>query len=479
MRKNILFIMLLLTACNLPATQEIQSPIESESPQSAQTFATSTSTSPGIPARETYKLNTVVDYDRHSLIVEETIIYPNHTGETLNSLTLAIAANLWPNCFNLTQITVDNIPVTESILNAHRLDIPLPTPLAPDSALTVNLSYSLSLPYMDQAASLRARIFGYSDVQMNLVNWYPFVVPFKDGEWMIREPWSHGEYLIYPIADFEIDLKFVNPENAPVVATSGSAEPNGEYTRYTLTEGRAFAISASRNFQVSHMQVGDTTVYSYYFPIFKSAGEAAMIASAQALQVFSEKFGAYPHNTLSVVIADFKDSMEFSALFFHSSSFYNLYDGTPFNYLTFVAVHETGHQWWFDQVANDQALEPWLDESLTTYSESLYYEALYPDNLSWWWSYRIDFFEPQGYIDIPVYDGQNDENYKHIVYFNGAHFIKDLRSRIGDEAFFAFIQDYVRQNKNSISTREDFFRILDEHTDVDYSDVVRKYFKEK
>ena len=86
---------------------------------------------------------------------------------------------------------------------------------------------SLSLPYMDQAASLRARIFGYSDVQMNLVNWYPFVVPFKDGEWMIREPWSHGEYLIYPIADFEIDLKFVNPENAPVVATSGSAEPNG------------------------------------------------------------------------------------------------------------------------------------------------------------------------------------------------------------------------------------------------------------
>ena len=479
MRKNILFILLLLAACNLPATQEIQSPIESESPQSAQIFATSTSTSPGIPARETYKLNTVVDYDRHSLTVDETITYSNRTGQPLNSLTLAIAANLWPNCFNLTQITVDNIPVTESILNTHRLDIPLPTPLAPDSALTVNLSYSLSLPYMDQAASLRARIFGYSDVQMNLVNWYPFVVPFKDGEWMIREPWSHGEYLIYPIADFEIDLKFVNPENAPVVATSGFAEPNGEYTRYTLTEGRAFAISASRNFQVSHMQVGDTTVYSYYFPIFKSAGEAAMIASAQALQVFSEKFGAYPHNTLSVVIADFKDSMEFSALFFHSSSFYNLYDGTPFNYLTFVAVHETGHQWWFDQVANDQALEPWLDESLTTYSESLYYEALYPDNLSWWWSYRIDFFEPQGYIDIPVYDGQNDENYKHIVYFNGAHFIKDLRSRIGDEAFFVFIQDYVRQNKNSISTREDFFRILDDHTDLDYSDVVRKYFKEK
>jgi len=283
--------------------------------------------------------------------------------------------------------------------------------------------------------------------------------------------------LVYPIADFEVNLKFANPENIPIVAASGFAEPNGDSTRYTITEARAFAISASREFQISHMQVGDTTVYSYYLPIYKNAGEAAMYASAQALQVFSQKFGMYPHKTLSVVIADFKDSMEFSALYFHSRSFYDLYDGTPANYLTFVAVHETAHQWWFDQVANDQALEPWLDESLATYSESIYYETLYPDLLSWWWSYRIDFFEPKGYIDISVYEGQNDDNYKHTVYFNGAHFLRDLRQRIGDEAFQAFIQDYFAQNKDKIATREDFFRILDEHTNVDYADIVRAYFK--
>ena len=481
MRKHILFILLLITSCNLPAQQIIQpaTPTEAENTQHPKISASPVPTTPTIPAHEAYSLNTVIDYDRHHITVDETITFPNHTGQPLNSLTLAIAANLWPNCFNLTQITVDNIPTTDATLNAHRLDIPLPTPLAPDSVSTITLSYSLSLPYMDQANSLRARIFGYSDIQMNLVNWYPYIVPFKDGEWMIREPWSHGEYLIYPVTDFEVNLTFTNPENAPSVATSGFAESNGEATRYTLTEGRAFAISASRDFQVSHMRVGNTSVYSYYFPIFKSAGEAAMIASAQALQVFSETFGPYPHKTLSVVIADFKDSMEFSALFFHSRSFYNLYDGTLANYLTFVAVHETGHQWWFDQVANDQALEPWLDESLTTYSESLYYEILYPDMLSWWWSYRIDFFEPQGYIDIPVYDGQNDENYKRIIYFNGAHFVQELRTRIGDDAFFAFIQDYVKQNQGSIATREDFFRILDDHTDIDYSDIVYGYFRNK
>jgi aminopeptidase N len=133
----------------------------------------------------------------------------------------------------------------------------------------------------------------------------------------------------------------------------------------------------------------------------------------------------------------------------------------------------------FSQAANDQALEPWLDESLSTYSELIFYESQYPDLVPWWWSYRINFFEPSGYIDIPVYQGQNDDIYKRIVYFNGTHFLRDLRSRIGDEAFYAFLKDYYAQEKDQIATNEDFFRILDVHTDEDYSDIVRGYFRNR
>ena len=481
MRRNIFILLLFISSCNpsVPQTQ-ISPPVSALAPTLLITETPAATITPiPIPEREKYTLNTTIDYDLHIVSVDETIMYPNHSGQSLDKLVLAIAPNLWPNCFSLTSLSMDNIPLTDYVLNAHRLDAPLPTLLARDSVATVTLSYRLFLPFLDQVHSLRARIFGYSDIQMNLVNWYPFIVPFIDGEWAIREPWSHGEYLVYPTADFEVNLKFADPENTPVIASSGFAEPNGESTRYTLTEVRAFAISASRDFQVSSMQVGDTTVYSYYLPIYKQAGLAAMNASTQAVQVFSQRFGPYPHKTLSIVMADFKDSMEFSALYFHSRNFYDLYDGTKQNYLTFVAVHETAHQWWFGQVANDQALEPWLDESLTTYSESLYYETLYPDLVPWWWSYRIDFFEPKGKINIPVYDGLNNDNYKHTVYFNGAHFLQELRQRIGDVAFFAFFQDYYVQNKGKIVSADDFFRILDEHTNVDYSDIVRNYFRNR
>ena len=37
-----------------------------------------------------------------------------------------------------------------------------------------------------------------------------------------------------------------------------------------------------------------------------------------------------------------------------------------------LAAHETGHQWWFERVASDEAKEPWLDEALTTYSELVF-----------------------------------------------------------------------------------------------------------
>ena len=427
--------------------------------------------------RPGYHLSTTFDYDRHFLSVDQTITYPNHSGGSLDALTLAVAANLWGNCFQLESINVDDAPISDFTLEGHRLDVPLPTPLEAKTVSEIQLRYSLSLPYADQARSLRARIFGYGELQTNLTNWYPFIVPYIDGEWILREPWSHGEYLVYPLADFIVDLKFTDPDNALVVAASGVPESNGEYTRYTLTEGRAFALSASRDFEVSSLKVGDVKVSSYYFPIYKRAGEGALIASKQAIEVFSQHFGPYPHKTLSLVVADFMDSMEYSALYFNSRYFYDQFDGTPKNYLTFVSVHETAHQWWFEQVANDQALEPWLDESLATYSEEIFYETKYPDLVPWWWSYRINFFEPSGYIDIPVYQGQNDETYKHIVYFNGTHFLRDLHARIGDEAFYAFLKDYFNQNKGGIATREDFFTILDAHTDEDYSDLVRGYFR--
>jgi hypothetical protein len=270
---------------------------------------------------------------------------------------------------------------------------------------------------------------------------------------------------------------FPKQEEPPVVASSGEMETIGAITRYTLENGRAFALSISPDFQVSSTKVGDVTVYNYSLPFYQKPAEAVLQTNALAIDYFSMKFGPYPHKTFSIVQADLNDSKEFSGLFFLSRNFYQLYDGTDQNYLTFTSLHAAAHQWWFEQVTNDQALEPWLDESLSTWSESLYLEEFNPGALPYWWANRVDFFRPQGKIDISIYDGQGYDPYRQSVYFNGAHFLSDLRERVGEEAFSDFLKDYVAQNQGATVTKQDFFHMLDEHTDVDYSDLVEEYFQ--
>ncbi|MBK8417950.1 M1 family metallopeptidase [Candidatus Villigracilis saccharophilus] len=426
-----------------------------------------------------YILNTTIDYDAHALTVFEDIYYPNNSADPLDRLVLAVVPNLWAGSFNLTSLSIDDIPLTTFSINGQRLEITLPAALQPSAIVKINIEYILNLPFAEQEDPniSRPRIFGYTTRQMNLTNWYPFVVPYINGEWVLHEPWVYGEHLVYDAADYEVNLNFTDPASAPIIAASGFPEQIDNYTRYTINSARTFALSASREFQVSTLKSGDVTISSYYFSPSEAAGQAALQTSAESIEVYGERFGPYPHKSLAVVMGDFNDGMEFSGFFYLSRDFYSLYDGTPTNYLTFVAAHETAHQWWFDQVANDQALQPWVDETLSTYSEYIYYESIYPDLTSWWWRYRIDFYKPQGLVDISIYEGNGFRPYTNAAYFRGARFMEELRRRMGDEAFFAFLQDYFTKGRGRIVTANDFFRVLGQHTSTDYSDLVKKYFK--
>jgi aminopeptidase N len=177
--------------------------------------------------------------------------------------------------------------------------------------------------------------------------------------------------------------------------------------------------------------------------------------------------------------------MEYDGLFFLSHGFFDLYDGTPKGYLTFISAHETAHQWWYGLVGNDQALEPWLDEALCTYMERIFYENVYADSppgsgetlVDWWWYYRVNFYNPSGWVDGSIYDFNLFRPYRDAIYLNGAKFLEDLRNLIGDQAFFAFLRDYANKNTYGIATAADFFSILRTHTLKDLDPLITTYFQ--
>jgi hypothetical protein len=441
--------------------------------------------------RPQYGIDMQMDYSAKSAVVNQTITYPNWTGETLNNVILAVEPNLWSGGFDLKSLAVNDQPVTNYTLEnlSQKLDIPLPQPLEPSRTIFITMTYGLILPQMQAYSNpneVRPQIYGYSEKQANFVDWYPFVVPYQPGQgWILHNPWFYGEHLVYDLADFDVTLTFTDGANPKVAASgeeleasSATATPQAAITHhFTLEAGRTFALSMSDYFKVATQTVGDIKVYSYYFGIYDAPGEAMLQTTVEALQTFAKKFGPYRHKTMTAVQGDFNDGMEYSGMYFISRDYFNLYDGTPKNYLVLIAAHETAHQWWFDSVANDQALEPWLDEALATYSERIYYESVHPDLVDWWWGYRYFEFQKAGYVDTSIYDGGGQRPYWDKVYLTGARFLEDLRKKIGDDIFFAFLKDYYTQYEGKRATGADFFRVLHEHTTADISDLMTKYFQ--
>ena len=313
---------------------------------------------------------------------------------------------------------------------------------------------------------------------MNLVDWYPYIPAYIDGYgWAMHNPWYYGEHQVYAMADFTVEVTLKSPpENLTIAAASQVKMVDGKYT-YTHRSARNFTFSASDMYTVYAKMVGPVTVTSYAFPFDANAGLTALEDAAQALEVYNEYFGDYPHDSLSVVEVDFQDGMEYDGLYFLSKGFYNTYDGTPKGYLTMIGVHETAHQWWYARVGNDQAFEPWLDEAMATYSELLFYSKIYPGYEDWWWSYRVDFFNPAGWVNLHIYDYTGSYPYRDGVYLQGARFLHEVRARVGDQAFFDFLKDYAHREQNQIATSQDFFTILKEHSTAEISDLVEKYFK--
>jgi len=442
--------------------------------------------------RPQYVLDLQLNYSARAATVNETITYPNWTGETLNNLVLAVEPNLWSGGFSLKSISIDNQPITNYTIESlnQRLEFQLPQPLPPSQTITITITYGLILPqmqaYVNATNDIRPQIYGYSDKQVNLVEWYPLVVPYQPGTgWILHNPWYYGEHLVYDLADFDVTVTFTDGAN-PKIAASGAevepavteATPSGAVSRrFTMQAARTFALSMSDHFKVAQQTVGDVTVFSYYFGLYDAPGEAMLQTTIEAMQTYSQRFGPYRHKTLTAVQGDFNDGMEYSGLYFISRDYFNLYDGTPKNYLVAIAAHETAHQWWFDSVANDQALEPWLDETLSTYSERIYYESVHPDLVDWWWNYRYFEFQEAGYVDTQIYDGGGQRPYWDKVYLTGARFLEDLRKRVGDEIFFAFLKDYYTQSVGRRATGADFFRVFHANTAADITDLITQYFK--
>ncbi len=416
-----------------------------------------------------YDIDATVDWQAHTVRAEQRVTYRNDTGRAQEKIVFNVEPNQEPDMFTLTRLAgPGDKPITDFILDGTRLTVPLAEPLPAGCELELVLAYDLVIPAIRNGYRHgHLGYWGYSEQQINLGMWFPLAAVFDPaGDWITPQPYEIGEHYVLQSADFRVRLVVDGAPDTVRVAGPGDVQrlDDGGW-QFDLAGGRELTLSISDAFKVLNTSTASgVAVELFYLPDPANdsldAPRHALRTAADALALFEDLYGPYPHKRLVVVQADFPDGMEFSGLVFVSTDWFRAWKGTPNDWLTLITVHEVAHQWWYAMVGNDQGRYPYLDEALAIYSELLYVENTYPADVSWWWNFRIESYAPVGFVDEPIYDFQSVRGYIDAVYLRGALMMQALRDDLGDGAFFAWLRRYAEHMRGQVAYPSDFWGTL-------------------
>jgi aminopeptidase N len=440
-----------------------------------------------------YSLSVDIDYGGRTFEGQERIELTNTEEAPLERLYFRLLPNGMKSYGNgsltVTEIAVDDQPV----LGVHSpsdtvLEIELPEPLEVGESVTVKMDFQGVVPEefggRDDPAGYG--IFNYSDGVLALSGWYPILAVYDDEGWNLDAVSAIGDSVYSDTATYAVDVS-VN-ENV-VLASTGvviAEESSSERVSYQLVSGpvRDFFLVMSTEFEVVEQVVDGTQVQSYYLPGHKSAGEAALSISADSLNIFNDRFGAYPYAEFKIVDAPMRNALgvEYPGIVLVASQLYDDPDQPSFVVAT---AHEVAHQWWYNLVGNDVFDEPWLDEALATYSSSLYYQEVVGEGayqgFTSYWEDRYDEVVEDG-SDASILgtlaffeDSSHGASYSGVVYTKGALFFKALREKIGDRAFFGALQEYYRDHKYGIARGEDLLSAFEESSGESLRDFYQQW----
>ncbi|WDV45932.1 M1 family metallopeptidase [Clostridiaceae bacterium M8S5] len=446
-----------------------------------------------------YKIDVKLNDDKNKLSVKQTVNYCNNESVVLENLYFHIypnafnnkrtapmiyktAINSYPTGFSPGNITIKSITIEDkkasyTIEGSDKtlLKIELSKALNQSERVTINIEYDVIIP------CAKGRFGYYKDVY-NLGNWYPIACVFDKNGWNLEPYYNIGDPFYSDTSNYEVTI--CAPKKI-IVASSGDLENEIEEGDYTYWQFKAdlrrdFAFVASKRFTVMEEMVDDILIKSYYLSKDKGINKKVMKFAKNSIQIFGKIYGKYPFKTYSVVETYFPTGMEYPALVYIGQELYN---ENNVRFLEVVVAHETGHQWWYSAVGNDQVDEPWLDESLTTYSEVVYFDELMGDkkgeeyfNNSIKKQYdRVKNRIKDKRIVKPLKEFNDWVDYGGIVYNKGAMYLHEIEKKYGEEVLYKILRNYYNKYKYQNASTPDFTDICEEYTDEYMKDITKKW----
>ena len=342
--------------------------------------------------------------------------------------------------------------------------VTLEEPLEPCERMTLEYDFTATIPTVPDRDGVYEGVY-------NVTYYYPILSEYKDGEWAHSPYFLLGDCNYSEVSDYDVRITAPSDYILVTTGTEVSREDDGDLTTYTYYAPfvRDFVFCASKNFVVEEGDWEDVHINVVYSSetshITDEYVESTLLTAQESLEAFSDMLGRYPYEELDVIISPiFAGGMEYPNLVIVSAPTMDPDLLDPWG-PKLITVHEIGHQWFFGIVGSDCYNEPWLDESLTSYSEWLfctYYADIYGeydtdpyadmDITNEYYSSSFPLNRPYYEFEVATYSAD--------VYLRGRLVLRRLEEIIGREEFTAVLREYVRRNAFSNADEEDFFEVL-------------------
>ncbi len=474
------------------------------------------------------------DYAYAMIALHETVSFKNTTGQALKEISLRDYAQAWieearayipvegDTPFD-TDTEIFNVKNAKNgaVLSAARDELdPSVIYVSLDKELAdgeqAAISFDFTVPVTQTGLRGCIAEIGRDKYAMELGNIYPVLSEWKNGGWINNPDLPAGECFLSTCSDYEVTVSA--PEGWSVIAT-GSEEETETADGYTVWHCSAanvrdfvLTVSNGHDYAETITATGVKTRFWYYkdgnlpgnpyygdaktaFDFeytmpenYKEVTDAALSAAVLALELYDEKIGAYPYDSMDVVVSSLgRDSyfgaggMEYPQYVTVSDIYMNdILSTNSFSTdeLYRIIAHEIGHNWFYGVAGNDEYNDTWLDEGLTTVLENLFEEEAGKNddpaaNGKDRTAEEAKKFKMQ--VDLPAGE-YSDEQYSPVLYSRAAYFMFEVRDAIGEKAFLDMLAEYYETYSFREATTEQFIAIAEKY--IDGNSAAQKLFKQ-
>lgn len=432
-----------------------------------------------------YSIDLVIEDELTQFSGQENIVYTNLESEGLNEIYLMLLPNTAGNFLLVNDVQINGEPVSsENVFENTVLKVLFNEILEPGNSISIDLIFNGTIP---QEMGGNYGLFTFQEEILAMDSFFPIIPVYDEQGWNVQDPPQNADLIFTDASFFNVTVEA--PEDLTVISSGISAERKVADGHQIITffggPQRDFYIAASprliRNFKTE----GETKIVSFYPKEFKDSGNLVLETASKAVKVFSELLGPYPYTELDLVSTPMLAlGMEYSGAAAMGISLYQPgdYAGGISNasLLETSTVHEVAHQWFFNQVMNDQIDEPWLDEGLVQYLTYVYYREMYgseaADQIKQSWEFRWSRANMQ---KIPIGKPARDyssKDYSAIVYGRAPFFVLELEETMGEDVFSRFLADYVREYRWKTVNSQKFRAMAEETCSCDLTDLFEEWW---